>query len=50
MKSLIKLFLIIIAMLFATTFLMIKLTGVLTVDQIERWLMQAKNISPYYAR
>ncbi|PCJ83544.1 MAG: hypothetical protein COA54_15270 [Thiotrichaceae bacterium] len=47
MKSLIKLFLI-IATVFASTFLIIKLTGVLTVDQIEGWLIQAKELSPIY--
>ncbi len=47
MKSLLKVFLI-IASLFATTFLMVKLTGILTVEQIESWLMQAKELSPLY--
>jgi len=47
MKSLIKLFLI-IATVFASTFLIIKLTGVLTVDQVEGWLIQAKELSPIY--
>lgn len=45
MKSLIKLLLIISAV-FATTFIIIKLSGVLTLEQIEGWLTQAKNISP----
>ncbi len=47
MKPLIKVFLI-IAAFFATTFLIIKFTGVLTVEQIEGWLMQAKALSPIY--
>lgn len=47
MKELIKLFLI-IASIFATTFLVIKLTGVLSIGQIEGWLSQAKNISSFY--
>lgn len=47
MKSLIKVFLI-IATFFAATFLIIKFTGVLTVEQIEGWLMQAKELSPIY--
>ena len=47
MKELVKVFLI-IATLFATTFLVIKFTGVLTIEQIEQWLYQAKNISPIY--
>lgn len=48
MKSLIKLFLI-IAAVFASTFLVIKFTGLLTIDQIESWLLQAKDFSPLYA-
>jgi len=47
MKSLIRLFLI-IASVFASTFVLIKLTGVLTVDQIEGWLIQAKELSLLY--
>lgn len=47
MKSLLKVFLM-IASLFATTFLLIKLTGILTVEQIEGWLTQAKELSPLY--
>jgi len=47
MKSLLKVFLI-IASLFASTFLLIKLTGILTVEQIEGWLIQAKELSPLY--
>jgi len=48
MKSLIRLFLI-IAAVFASTFLVIKFTGILTVGQIETLLIQAKDLSPMYA-
>ena len=47
MKPLIKLFLI-IAACFAATFLLIKFTGILTVEQIEGWLILAKELSPIY--
>ncbi len=47
MKSLFKVF-IIIAACFGTTFLVIKFTGVLTVPQIEGWLIQAKELAPVY--
>lgn len=47
MKPLLKLFLI-IATIFASTFLLIKYTGVLTMEQIEGWLIQAKELSPLY--
>jgi len=47
MKSFIKL-LLIISIGFACTFLLIKSTGLLTVEQIEGWLIQAKNLSPFY--
>ncbi len=47
MKPLLKIMLI-IAVFFATTFLLIKFTGVLTVEQIEGWLTQAKELSPIY--
>ena len=47
MKSLLKVFLI-IASLFATTFLLIKFTGILTIEQIEGWLTHAKELSPFY--
>lgn len=47
MKALIKLFLI-IAAVFASTFIVIKVTGILTVDQIEGWLIQAKSSSAIY--
>lgn len=47
MKSLLKVFLI-VASCFATTFLIIKFTGILTIEQIEEWLIQAKELSPLY--
>lgn len=47
MKPLLKIFLI-VAACFASTFLMIKVTGVLAVTQIEGWLMQAIELSPMY--
>lgn len=47
MKSLMKIILIIFTF-FASTFVLIKFTGVLTVEQIETWLMQAKELSPVY--
>jgi len=47
MKSLLKVFLI-IATCFAATFLLIKFTGILTLTQIEGWLLQAKELSPVY--
>lgn len=47
MKPLIKIFLI-IAACFATTFILIKFSGVLTQEQIEGWLTQAKELSPVY--
>ena len=47
MKSLIKVFLILV-FCFATTFLLIKSTGVLTAERIEGWLTQARELSPLY--
>lgn len=47
MKSLLKV-VFIVASIFATTFLLIKFTGILTVDQIEDWLTHAKELSPFY--
>ncbi len=47
MKSLIKIILL-IAVFFASTFLLIKLTGILSIEQIENWLTQAKELSPIY--
>lgn len=47
MKPLLKVFFI-VAGCFATTFLLIKFTGVLTVGQIEDWLIQAQKLSPFY--
>jgi uncharacterized membrane protein YdjX (TVP38/TMEM64 family) len=34
--------------LFASTFLLLNLTGILTVELIEQWLTQAKELSPTY--
>jgi len=47
MKPLVRLFLI-IATVFASTFIVFKFTGLLATDQIEGWLMQAKDVSPVY--
>ena len=45
MKMLLKVFLVLIA-IFATTFIVIKFTGVITTDDIRGWLDAAKSISP----
>ena len=47
MKPLLKVFLV-LAAFFTATLVVIKLTGVLTVEQIENWLIQAKALSPFY--
>ncbi|NOY72664.1 MAG: VTT domain-containing protein [Gammaproteobacteria bacterium] len=47
MKPLIKI-IFLIAAFFASTFLLIKFTGILTIEQIESWLIHAKTISPIY--
>lgn len=47
MKTLIKLFLI-IAVFFASTFVIIKVFDLITVDDIQHWLEMAQNISPLY--
>ncbi len=47
MKPLIKIILI-IASIFASTFILFRATGLLTVAQIETWLTQAQAISPIY--
>lgn len=47
MKPLLKV-LFIIFICFAATFILIKATGVLTLEQIESWLIQAKELSPIY--
>jgi len=47
MKTLLKLFLI-IAAFFASTFVVIKVFGLITVDDIQFWLAAAKEISPLY--
>lgn len=47
MSALLKIILI-IATCFASTFLLVKFTGVLSIEQIENWLVQAKELSPIY--
>jgi uncharacterized membrane protein YdjX (TVP38/TMEM64 family) len=47
MKSLLKVALILF-LLFASTFLLLNITGVLTADQIEFWLTNAKDLPPIY--
>jgi len=47
MKHLIKIFLTLTAC-FAVTFLLIKFTGILGMEQIEAWLKQARELSPIY--
>ncbi|MER2492994.1 TVP38/TMEM64 family protein [Catenovulum sediminis] len=47
MKALFKI-IFIMAACFAATFLLVKFTGVLTITQIESWLIQAKTLSPIY--
>lgn len=45
MKTLVKLFLVLVAV-FASTFLVIKFSGVITIDDIRAWLEAAKSVSP----
>ncbi len=47
MKELLKVFLI-VATVFTIIFLVMKFTGILTLDQIENYLHQVKDISPLY--
>ncbi len=47
MKPLLKI-IAIVGLCFATTFVLIKATGSLTIDQIESWLGQARELSPVY--
>lgn len=47
MKPLTKIFLI-IAGCFAATFLLVRGTGILTVEQIESWLVKTQELSPIY--
>ena len=47
MKHLIKI-MVVMALFFALTFLLVKATGILSVEQIKMWLVQAKALSPYY--
>lgn len=46
MKTLIKLFLLLVA-IFASTFVVIKLTGAITTDDIRTWIEAAKSVSPW---
>ena len=46
MKTLIKLFLLLVA-IFASTFVVIKSTGVITTDDIRMWIEAAKAVSPW---
>ena len=47
MRALLRVFLV-VAACFAATFLFIKFTGALTIEQIEGWLALAKELSPLY--
>lgn len=47
MTSLIKVMLI-VASIFASTFIILKVAGVLSIEQIESWLTYAKSLSPIY--
>ncbi|WP_096085712.1 TVP38/TMEM64 family protein [Agaribacterium haliotis] len=47
MRALLKV-IVILALLFAATFVLIKSTGLLSVAQIEAWLTAAKDLSPLY--
>jgi len=47
MKNLIKLFVLLIGF-FASLFIVIKLTGLITVDDIKEWLALAETVSPLY--
>jgi uncharacterized membrane protein YdjX (TVP38/TMEM64 family) len=39
---------VIIASLFALTFILVKMTSILSVEHVKMWLLQAKELSPYY--
>jgi len=47
MKALLKV-IFILACVFSVSFIIIKLSGVLTIEQIENWLLQVKNQNPLY--
>ncbi len=47
MKSLIKLFLLLVAF-FASIFVVIKFTDLITIDDIKEWLILAETVSPFY--
>ena len=38
----------VLALIFASTFIIIKASGILTLEDIERWLEQAKEVNPIY--
>src|SRR5690606_35107013 len=46
MKHLVKV-IAIIGSFFALTFLIVKSTGILSIEQIKMWLLSAKDLSPY---
>ncbi len=47
MKHLLKI-MIILALIFASTFIIARFTGILTIEKIEAWLTAAKSLSPVY--
>lgn len=47
MKALLKI-IVVLALLFASTFLIANLTGVLTIEQVRNWLELANHLSPVY--
>ncbi len=47
MKHLIKV-IVMMASFFALTFILVKMTGILSIEQIKDWLLQAKELSSYY--
>lgn len=47
MKALLKI-IIVLALLFSSTFLIANLTGVLTIEQVRTWLESASDLSPVY--
>lgn len=46
MRPLLK-FMLVLALIFASTFLIVKFTGIITIDKIEVWLTNAKQINNY---
>ncbi|EGU58106.1 hypothetical protein VINI7043_02938, partial [Vibrio nigripulchritudo ATCC 27043] len=47
MKALIRI-MFVVALAFASTFIILKVAGVLSVEQIEGWLTYAQSLSPIY--